>query len=215
MQEPSDPRVPAELVQACRALPPAQGNYLEKDFIRSLMLTVLDFQMQSVVVARAIKHFDAQWTERRPTLDDLKAILALYPDNQCSNTALAQHLWGYNHWSRAGLLRRLVDYFESVGVIDEATLKRWAETSDFSRDFEGRIPGLGPVAYYSLLMRQGVQTVVPDSHTHRFVESILGRKVSDEELIKMLEVVAEKLEIPAYELSWRIWERQRGGPGAS
>ena len=49
---------------------------------------------------------------------------------------------------------------------------------------------------------------------HRFLPRIIGHDVGDQEVIDTLEEVARRLSLKAYELDWRIWERERGGPGA-
>jgi hypothetical protein len=49
---------------------------------------------------------------------------------------------------------------------------------------------LSLAAYKWLTMRLGVQTVKPDVHLHRFVESAVGHPVTDTELIRALETVA-------------------------
>jgi hypothetical protein len=58
-------------------------------------------------------------------------------------------------------------------------------------------------------MRQGVETIKPDVHMRRFVESIVHRSPTDDELAKAFEKVARLLCLKAYELDWRIWENQR------
>ena len=55
---------------------------------------------------------------------------------------LAQHLWGYRYGKRVGQLRGLVAHFESIGVTTQGALAVWSRTSDFDRDFKGRVPGL-------------------------------------------------------------------------
>ena len=68
---------------------------------------------------------------------------------------------------------------------------------------------LGLAAYKWLTMRLGVQTVKPDVHLHRFVESTVGHPVADIELIRALETVAHRIGRPAVRLDWAIWEYQR------
>jgi hypothetical protein len=110
--------------------------------------------VQTEVVVRALERFrENRWKEIR-TLDDLERVMERFPDDQAGNTALAQYLWGYNHWTRAQQLRRLAHYFRSIGVVNQERLKRWALTSTFKNDFEGRVKGLGPAVYQWLVMRQ-------------------------------------------------------------
>ena len=200
-----------KLASAARLLPANASTYLEEDFVMNLLETVLDYMLQTEVVVRALQRFREQrWNEVR-TLDDLERLLARFPEDQAGNTALAQHLWGYNFWTRAQQLRDLVRYFRSVGVVDQGRLKHWARTSTFKTDFQGRVKGLGPAVYQWLVMRQGVDTVKPDVHVRRFAEAAVGRKLNDQDVIELTTRAAGSIGIKAFELDWRIWEASRGG----
>lgn len=201
-----------ELVTArCRELPRATGDYLEPDFVMNLQATVVDYMMHTTAVVRALEHFKSErWDEVR-TLDDLEAAMARFEDDKEGNTELAQYLWGYNMWTRAEQLRRLTEYFQSIGVVDQPSLRNWAEGAEFKTDFEGRVKGLGIAVFQWLVMRQGVETVKPDVHVRRFAESVLGRRLNDAEIVDVVTSAARELEIKAYELDWRIWEAQRSG----
>lgn len=159
------------LTSRCRELPPAKQSYLVDDFIENLLLTVVDFQMHTTAVQRAHDHFRIHRQREIQSLDELKRVMARYTDDRNGNTGLAQCLWGYKLWTRAGLLRRLAEYFESVGVTSQAGLRAWAVKTSFKNDFQGKIMGLGLAVYNWLVMRQGVETVKPDVHIRRFVET--------------------------------------------
>ena len=90
----------ATLVGACQALPPPQGEYHITDFVENLLLTVVDFQMNTKAVVKALQHFKDQAKNAAADLAGLNAIMAEYPDDKAGNTALAQRLWGYNLWPR-------------------------------------------------------------------------------------------------------------------
>ena len=200
-----------KLVSAARLLPPNTSTYLEEDFVMNLLETVLDYMLQTEVVVRALERFrENRWKEIR-TLDDLERVMERFPDDQTGNTALAQYLWGYNHWTRTQQLRRLAGYFRSIGVVDQVQLKQWALRSTFKTDFEGRVKGLGPAVYQWLVMRQGVDTVKPDVHVRRFAEAAVGRNLNDQDVIELTTRAAVRIGIKAFELDWRIWEAARGG----
>jgi hypothetical protein len=200
-----------KLAAAARALPPNTSAYLEQDFVMNLLETVLDYMLQTEVVVKALERFRAtRWNEVR-TLDDLEQLMARFPEDQVGNTALAQHLWGYNFWTRAQQLRDLVRYFRSIGVVDQERLKQWARASTFKEDFEGRVKGLGPAVYQWLVMRQGVDTVKPDVHVRRFAEAAVGRKLNDREVIELTMRAAARIGVKAFQLDWRIWEASRAG----
>jgi hypothetical protein len=194
------------LAGAARGLSSPAPPHLEHDFVLNLLVTVLDYQMQTAVVAKALEHFRANRSEEVRTLNELDAVLSRYPGDQQGNIELAVYLWGYKLWTRAQQLRGLVRYFRSIGVVDRKTLRAWARQSEFRRDFEGRVKGLGVAVYQSLVMRQGVDTVKPDVHVRRFAEAAVGRRLSDAELIEVVTRAADELGIKATELDWRIWE---------
>lgn len=197
---------------AARGLPPAVGVYVEDDFVTNLLATVVDFQMHTNAVVKALGHFKESRFDEVRTLADLQAVMDRFPDDQEGNTDLALYLWGYKLWTRAGMLRRLVEFFDSVGVRDEGGLKRWAERAEFRSDFEGRVKGLGPAVFQWLVMRQGVDTVKPDVHVHRFAEAAVGRRLSDADTVDVVVGAAHRLGMKAYQLDWAIWEDGRGGP---
>ncbi len=177
----------------------------------NLLETVLDYMMLTPVVVRALEHFRANcWHDVR-TLDDLEALFAMYPADREGNLALAQHLWGYDLWTRAHQLRDLACYFREIGVDNQERLREWAHRSTFKADFAGRVKGLGPAVFQWLVMRQGVDTVKPDVHVRRFAEAAVGRQLSDSDVIEVVTKAARRLDIKAFELDWRIWEYSRGG----
>jgi hypothetical protein len=198
----------AVIVAECRALPPATGNYLIDDYIDNLFLTVLDFQLRTVTVERAMNHYKAHRKESIRTHQDLTQLLAQYSDTKEDNIRVAQYLWGYNYWNRVELLRRLVAYFEACGVSTQDELQKWAGQTDFEQ-FSGKIKGTGFAIYKWLVMRLGVETIKPDLWVHRFIQAAIGRKVSDVIAVSVLERAARDIGLRAYELDWRIWEYQR------
>jgi hypothetical protein len=197
------------MVEACRQLPEPVGNYLVEDYLTNLMATVVDFQLQTTAVERALEHFATRVRPSMTGLDDLADLLEHWPADQAGNTALARHLWGYDLWTRAQMLRDLVAYFASIGVTDQRALKGWAATATFERDFKGRVHGLGLAVFQWLVMRQGVDTVKPDVHVHRFAARVVGRHLSDADVVNVIETAARRLGRPAHRLDWAIWEAGR------
>lgn len=201
------------VLDACRSLPRAQGDYLVTDYVSNLLLTVIDFQMHTTTVVKAHEHFKVHCWDQVRTLGDLEALLARYPNDKEGNTALAQRLWGYKLWTRAQMLRGLIAYIDSIGVRDQGALREWAIKSSFKTDFEGKVKGLGYAVFNWLVMRQGIDTIKPDVHVRRFVERATGNAVlNDVQLVALVEEAAQRLRMKAYELDWAIWEASRGGP---
>ncbi len=205
----------SRLTEACRSLPVSSWDHEEPDYITNLMVAVLDLQMNTVTVERAIQYYrDHRWGEIR-TLDQLEHLLRRYPDDKEGNLQLARYLWGYNHWTRAGRLRALAAFLAGQHLRTQDELRAWAQRSNYGQDFAGRVPGLGPAAYQSLLMRLGVDTVKPDVHVHRFVGEVVGRSVTDAEVVRAVTEAARRLGRPARELDAAIWEHGAlGGPAA-
>ncbi|MBP8974617.1 MAG: hypothetical protein KBH93_12140 [Anaerolineae bacterium] len=199
-----------QLVNRCRSLPPAQGNYLVHDYVENLLITVLDFMMRVIVVKRAIDHYRQHARKEIADFAALKNLLAKYPDTKEGNRQIARYLWGYNLWTRVALLRRFVEYFEARGVTTQEQLRQWAFEADFEQDFKGKIKGADIAIFKWLVMRQGVEAVKPDVWIHRFIWETLGYSVNDQTAAELLERAAQELGVRAYELDWRIWEYQTG-----
>jgi hypothetical protein len=196
----------AVLFVACRNLPPAKTDYRIHNYVENLLLTVTDFQLHTKVVIKAMQHFKTHTQQDATDLAGLKAVLGQYPDDKEGNTNLAQCLWGYNLWTRAEILRRLVGFFETEGVTDQASLVKWATEARFRTHFQGRVKGLGYAVFNWLIMRQGVETIKPDVHVLRFVQNAVGRPVKETVAVEALMRVAHEIGIPAYKLDWAIWE---------
>jgi hypothetical protein len=197
---------------AARKLPPAPGAFLEADFVTNILVTVIDFQMNTTAVVRALDYFRSErWAEIR-TMAELESVVARYEDDQPGNTDLALYLWNYKLWTRAAMLRRLIEFLSSIGVRDQKALAKWAETAEYKADFEGKVKGLGRAVFNSLAMRLGVDTVKPDVHVHRFAEAALGRRLSDSDTVDVVAGAARRLGMKASDLDWAIWEYRRGRP---
>ena len=186
----------ARMTVACRALPEPVGNYLIDDYLTNLVATVVDFQNQTTTVERVLGHFATNVRPDLGNLADLIEMMGRWPANQAGNTALARLLWVYAMWTRAQMLRDLVAYSSRIDVTDERALRTWAEGATFERDFRGKVPGLGPAVVQWLVMCQGVDTVKPDVHVHRFAAKVLGRRLSDVDVVDVTTAAAHRLGLP-------------------
>jgi hypothetical protein len=197
------------VLQACQSLAPPQGDYHERDYVLTLMNTVLDYQMTRPILAKATAYFQEHHAPKIKTHEDLEVFLDQFPDNREGNRNAAWALWGYNYWNRLEQLRKLQAYFKSVGVTDLVSLRAWAQTSNFKTDFRGKISGLAEAIYQWLIMRVGVDTIKPDLHVLRFLQKVAGRSFSQAAAVAMLQAVAKELGRPAHLLDWAIWESGR------
>jgi hypothetical protein len=202
------------LVGRTKELPAVGGDYLDTDLITCLFVTVIDFQMRTTTVEKALSYFEDNRSTAIRDLGDLEALLNAHKNDQPGNTAVAEFLFNYKLWTRVGLLRALVTWLRTLGIKDLKGLKRWAERSEFARDFQGQIQcragdwtyGLGLAVYNSLMMRLGIEAIKPDTRLRRFIEATIMRKVSDDEIVVGLTEVAGRLSIRPREIDSRIWE---------
>jgi hypothetical protein len=202
------------LVNACRVLPVLPHGDEQHDYMTNVLLTVLDLRMHSTTVERSIRHYlDVREVDLR-TLDELRTLLGRFPDDKEGNREVSRYLWGNDHWTRVHWLRGFVDFLDGDGLESQEALEAWAASSDYERDFAGRVKYLGAAAYKGLVMRLGVDTVKPDVWIRRFVQETVGHGASDADLVWVVTEVAQRLERSPRELDAAIWEHQRRAPGA-
>lgn len=195
-------------------MPPAANAYVDDDLATHLVSTVVDLEMHTTAVGRALAVLASARPDHLSALADPKQCLGRFPDDDAGNKTLAKTLTGYELWTRFGLLRSLVSFLESIGIDDLEGLRAWALEADFRRDFEervryvagGRTHGLGPTVFNWLVMRLGVETVKPDVRLRRFVEGAIGRTVSDAEIVESVATVATRLGMSPRTLDCSIWE---------
>ncbi|MBX3417047.1 MAG: hypothetical protein KF851_05540 [Pirellulaceae bacterium] len=196
----------SKIRKACEKLPPAKGNYHRSDYVKNLLLTVLDYQNRRKTIEKAMEYFRNHHASKIKSHKTLQAALRAHPDNRKA----AQFLWNNNHWVRVQQLRNLIEFFEQQGIRGHASLKNWIEKSNFETDFKGQVRGLGCAIYHWLAIRVGANTIKPDLHVHAFIKDAIGRKLNNNAVIEVLERVAQDLNRKAYELDWAIFENRTG-----
>ena len=206
-----------KLLSAVADLPFVHRTPKNHDFMRDLMLTVLDFHMLAEVVGKAIDHFRyrVQPVYDIETLDDLTQTLERFPDTREGNTDASLFFWNNRHWQRAHLLRGLLAYFESIGVTDQPELRRWASTAVFERDFEGKVRGLGLAVFQWLLIRSGVKTLKPDVWVFNYAHRITGKKLADTALIEIFDEISHLVGESMVTIDMTIWASERMGLGTN
>ncbi len=180
------------LANAVADLPFVKPNRAPADYMLDLMETVINFHVRVEVVLSSLGYFRDQVQQQHQiyTHDDLKAVLAGFPDDEAGNKAASQFLWGNFMWTRIALLRKLMAFFESVGVTDQASLHAWAARSTFERDFKDRVKGLGIAVFHWLQIRCHVDSVKPDVHVLNFGKRVIGRRVSEKVLVDAISQIA-------------------------
>lgn len=194
-----------DFAHLCRGLPPAQGVYVQTDYVTNLFLTVLDYKSKAESVRAALLCYRDRWWNEIRDLDSLKSFLARYPDTPEGNLAAGSALWGFKAARRVSELRNLIRYFEARGVVNQEFLNHWARSSAY-RDFMGRVKGLDLRVYESILTRQGCGPVKPAPHLRSFICDAMARRVPDNELVDVVERASQHLGISARELDRRIYE---------
>lgn len=197
-----------KLATAVAGLPFVKCERWKTDYLDDVCTTVLDFHMQSGVVDNALSYLRANVKRQHSLLThhDLSALLSQYPNDKAGNTEAAIFLWGNKHWARIELLRRLLTFFESIGVTDQAGLHRWAKAATFERDFKDRVKGMGIAVFAWLQLRCGVETTLkPDVHVINFAKRVIGRKMSEKALIDVFSRVAPLVGETLATIDLTIW----------
>ena len=115
-------------------------------------------------------------------------------------------LWHYNHIQRVDLLINLLEFFivykKQGGFKDDrAAMVHWASSK---KDLP--VKGIGFRTNQYLRMMLGVSTVKPDVHLHKAVYEALGKRLSDKEVVEIIEITADKLNLKAISLDHGIWK---------
>lgn len=194
-----------DFARLCSGLPPAQGVYVQTDYITNLFLAVLDYRSKAEGVRKALLNYRDRYWDQIRTLDDLKRFLSRYPDTEQGNLECASALWGFRAGRRLRELRNLVRYFDARGVVNQEFLNHWARTSSF-RDFMGQVRGLGLEVYQAMLTRVGCGPVKAGDHLRSFVCDALQRRIDDAEIVDVIGRAAPPLGITPRELDRRIFE---------
>ena len=180
------------MVEAARDLPSPAEMYLEEDFVLNLLEeTVLDYQLQTVVVVAALQHFrDNRWDDVR-TLDDLEELLTQYPRIVLATNAGNSPLEIPPVDAGSAGLPRPGPLLPEHRCRRRGIAQGMGDHERVQARLRGRVKGLGPAVYQWLVMGQGVDTVKPDVHVRRFAEAALGRALSDQDVIDVVTAGSE------------------------
>ncbi len=114
-------------------------------------------------------------------------------------------LWNNRLWTRIELLRRLLNFFESIAVTDQASLHAWVKTASFETDWKNRVKGLGIAVFEWLKIRCGVDTIKPDIWVINFAKRVVGRKLSEQVLVDCFSNIAPLVGEKMTTLDVTIW----------
>ena len=166
----------------------------------------------------ARRHFEQNlYTRLSPkTLRTFRDAANSLSDNRKDWLALARALWGRNEWCKARILTELVDYFVDWTIshapitTDVEALQCWSQAVSKKDFLSQKIKGLGPRAHEQLLWYiEGKQAIKLDRHITTFVNEIINRPLTDDELFNALKQVATALNISPTTLDVRIWDHMQ------
>ncbi len=211
------------LETACRNLATSSVQADEAEAARCpmliLMSTVLSLNRRWYSHALpARRHFEENlYTRLSPkTLRTFRDAANSGSVNRTDWLAFARVLWGRNEWDKARILTELVDYFvdwtdsHAPNATDLEALQRWSSEVT-KKEFVGqKIKGLGPRAHEQLLWYiQGKEAINLGRHVTTFVNEIINRPLTDDELLNALKQVAIALNISPTTLDVRIWDHMQ------
>ena len=181
------------------------------DYVQDVLETVLNFYIQASVVVDALTYFRDVVQPQHGLVDhaSLRAVLARFPDTKAGNRAASRFLWNNRHWTRLGLLRRLLTFLESIGATDQPTLRAWARQANYDADFKGKVKGLGLAVFHWLLIRCGVETIKPDVWVLAFAKRVLGRPVSAKVLVETFGQIAPLVGETLPTIDVTIWHYEK------
>lgn len=170
----------------------------------------------------ARRHFEENVYAQASSLAQFREFANRVSRDRSDWSALARALWSMNEWDKARMLTELVDYFlawkeESAPEARELeALQQWSR-SVTKDEFLGRIKGLGPRTHEQLLWYiEGNDAIKLDRHVLAFMNEVIDRQLSEDEILLGLRQVASELGMSATQLDARIWDymqRRKRGEG--
>jgi hypothetical protein len=132
-------------------------------------------------------------------------------DSAGSPAAFVKNSLNYNDPQRALTLSGVVDYLLDTALSAKSgteleRLRRWADNVRPPAHRELGIRGFGLAGLQYLRMLFGANTTKPDIHIRRYVETSIGRQVSDIEALGLLEEAARVESMSLRDLDTSIWE---------
>lgn len=202
-----------QLKAACRRLPSTTVQDEEREVARSpiliLMSTVLSLNRRWYNHALpARRYFEENvYSDMFPkTLGRFRDFANRAGLDRSDWSALARTLWGMNEWDKARILTELVDYLldwsavHAPEVEELVALQQWS--GSVTKDqFLGRIKGLGPRAFEQLMWYiEGKEAIKLDRHVLGFMNEVIQRRLSEDEMLGALRRVAGYLGNPRHSL---------------
>ena len=144
------------------------------------------------------------------SLSDLKQLIERY-----GHRRFGEQVWNYRYLPRIQTLELLVNWFlayqQKHGFGDDLEAMRYWAQQPYKEPLSAYgVRGIGIATTQYLRMLAGADTVKPDARIHQAVEDALGRSVTDEEAISLIEEAARRLGVGATTLDHVIWKFYSG-----
>lgn len=144
---------------------------------------------------------------RRSGIKTLEGVLEAIEDKGISGFC---KVWNYNHPERVEILKRLANKFLRIKKElkisnDLSALKEWAKQSTVIDYPKFGVKGIGFVTYQYLRLMCGADTTKPDVHLKKAVKEGTGRKLSEAEVVQLVEQSAKRMNVKARQLDYALW----------
>jgi len=165
----------------------------------------LNRKYDSFVLPRVLK-----FVERFPDVcacADLRRLI----DSYATPAAFLEDALNYRFPACAETISGVVMYLIAVqvqfsGPTEGEQLHQWAKSVRPGDYTHVGVKGFGLAGFQYLRMLFGAETTKPDVHIKNFVSDVIGRRVSEEETLQLLEEAAAIAEAPLRWLDVAIWE---------
>ncbi|MCW1296823.1 MAG: hypothetical protein OH319_04030 [Candidatus Parvarchaeota archaeon] len=185
-----------------------------KRWYGNALLIIIDACLDSIglnyfkiVVPRVEKFYeDYVRTRKISTLEDFVKLNA--KDERLRKLIKNERVWN----ACLEICKRILRIKKEQNLSDFGALKYWAKKANYENweeDEIGKIKGVGLITFQYLRMQVGVDTSMPDKIIKRSIERLFKIKSDNEiDLIKKIEVIANKIGISQIELCWAIWIKE-------
>lgn len=148
-------------------------------------------------------------------LPRVKMVLDQYPDIKttsgfkevCENVGI-KNIINWNGDKKANYILNLLDFLKSNNLETVSQLKVWLANSDNKAKFINENKGIGSVTAEYFRILAGDESVKIDRHLRNFLTDANIPQISDDEAIKVLSDVAQKMDTTPSVLDHSIWTYQ-------
>lgn len=124
--------------------------------------------------------------------------------------------WNYNHKARVEVLKRLVERYLEIKRIsrirdDLEAMLSWGRSSSADSFKNFNVKGIGFTTFQYLRMMCGAETTKPDVHLKKAAQKGTRKKLSEKNIVLLIEKTAKKLGLPIRQLDHALWKHYSRG----